>query len=796
MKFFKNNKIIIFFISLLLYVGWCIGNPTELVDYKTNSFSLSASTAETTRRLSLKEGEPITQKITVGGNGNLSQFKVRLVDVPDTLDGYIEVKVIDDSNQVLHDEVIDGDFILNGDFYVTSSFIDLKADELDIEVAKDKTLFLELSVHDMSKTPSVIICKRNNVDTLKIGNSDISNEFLVLDYNVKTTTYYYWIIVLVSLLIILAVFTEYRNNKLKKYYRYALYILTPLIIQLCGEWMNGTIGSIKLKYFLTNLFLCYLLYILLQCIFNKKIGSIVFVVVSSLLLVLNYHLLQFRGQPLMVTDISQLGTALTVANNYSFSITLPIATIFTLSVLIIVSNISSNSAISTVHNNYVRKTYIPRIVSSLVIVIIIVQMCLTTEMNLSNWNITDSFNSLGWLYTNLKLTKSYLNIAPDGYDKDNALNFIDDESLNTQITEDNIVPTNLIVIMDESFSDLSVLGSFQTNEEVLPYLDSLEENEYFEKGYIGVHVIGGGTSTSEWEFLTGSNSTFMDIGSLTPYNLLKNNSGKYSYLNLCSVLKDNDYSAIAMHPYGGTNYDRDKVYELFGFDDFKNIDNWYDDASWIRWCVSDEYDFDKIIEQYENKSSDKLFVFNVTMQNHGSYTYPMDSYNIQESTLANYELNSYLSLINYTDSALEKLIDYFSNVDEPTMIVFFGDHQPSLPNDFYDMVFETDSPSKEQQESKYVTPYFIWSNYARKTYNKSYINLNYLEAIVKMEAGLELDNWDKYLLSIMDKYPVIGKYGIFDSEYNFYSYSELNVEQEELLKQMKYAQYYRWTSLD
>ncbi len=295
--------------------------------------------------------------------------------------------------------------------------------------------------------------------------------------------------------------------------------------------------------------------------------------------------------------------------------------------------------------------------------------------------------------------------------------------------------------------------------------------------------------------LTGSNSTFMDIGSLTPYNLLKNNSSKYSYLNLCSVLKENDYSTIAMHPYGGTNYDRDKVYELFGFDDFKSLDNWYDDASWIRWCVADEYDFDKIIEQYETKTSNKLFVFNVTMQNHGSYTYPMDSYNIQESTLDNYELNSYLSLVNYTDSALEKLINYFSNVDEPTMIVFFGDHQPSLPNDFYDMVFGTDSPSKEQQESKYVTPYFIWSNYARKTYNKSYINLDYLQAIVKLEAGLELDNWDKYLLSMMDEYPVIGKYGIFDSNYNFYSYNELSNEQEELLKQMKYAQYYRWTSL-
>ncbi len=388
--------------------------------------------------------------------------------------------------------MIDGNYILNGDFYVTSSFIDLKIDDLDIDVSKDENLFLEISVHDMTDTPSVIICKRNDTNTLKIGNNDVSNEFLVLDYNVKTTTHYYCVIVTVTFLIILAIYVEYSNNRLKKYYYFALYILTPLIIQLCGEWMNRTIGSIKLKYFLTNLLLCYLLYVLLQCIFKKKIGSIIFVVVSCLLLILNYHLLQFRGQPLMVTDISQFGTALTVAKNYSFYLTLPITTTLALDVLIITSVLIADVDTSAVHINFARKTYVLRIVSSFVIVLVVVQMCLTTQMNLSNWNITDSFNSLGWLYTNLKLTKCYLNIAPDDYEKDSALKFIDEESLNAQIDEDDtITPTNLIVIMDESFSDLSVLGNFQTNKEVLPYLNSLEESEYLEKGYIGVHVIGG-----------------------------------------------------------------------------------------------------------------------------------------------------------------------------------------------------------------------------------------------------------------------------------------------------------------
>lgn len=785
-------------ISLLLYLTWCFFNSTELISYKTDSFSLSAASSEMTRRLSLSEDKRIIQKISIDKSGFLNQIKIRMVDVPASLDGYLEVKLYDNNEKVLYDEKIDGDHILNGDFYVTSSFVDVKIDEVNIGVSENDVLFLEISVHEMPDTPSVIICERNNVDTLQIGDNNISNEFLILDYCIESSTTYYWVVAMIVLLDVLSIYALYRQNRFKKYFQCVLYLLMPLVIQLCSEWMNGTIDAIKFKYFLINLLLCYLLYILVQCVLKKRIGIIVYTIISGLLLVINYHLLQFRGQPLMVTDITQLGTALTVVGNYSFILTFQIATLLCLDVIVVIIFLDSKRAGSSACTFFSKRiNYLFRFISSLAVVGILVGMCLQTEMNLSNWDIAASFNTLGWLYTNVKLTRCYLNLAPDGYNKDATEDFVEEVASNMQIAiEDAVTPVNLIVIMDESFSDLSILGDFETNEEVLPYLNSLEESEYLEKGYVGVHVLGGGTATSEWELLTGSNFSFMDIGSLTPYNLLKNNSSKYSYLNLCTSLRNDGYRTIAMHPYIGGNYSRDMVYELFGFDDFKNADNWYDDASFIRWCASDEYDFDKLIEQYENKTSDKLFVFNVTMQNHGGYTYPMDTYNIQESTLANDELNCYLSLSNYTDSALEKLINYFSDVDEPTMIVFFGDHQPALPDNFYEMVFGSNSITDEQEEKKYVTPYFIWSNYARETYDMSYINLDYLEAIVKAEAGIDLNTWDKYLLSRMEEYPVIGKCGIFDSDYNFYPYDELSEEQEELLEQMRYAQYYRWTVYD
>lgn len=127
------------------------------------------------------------------------------------------------------------------------------------------------------------------------------------------------------------------------------------------------------------------------------------------------------------------------------------------------------------------------------------------------------------------------------------------------------------------------------------------------------------------------------------------------------------------------------------------------------------------------------------------------------------------------------------------MIVFFGDHQPTLPDAFYENVLKTTNPSEIQNEMKHITPYLIWSNYERKTYSKPYINAGYLGAIIKAEAGLELNKWDRYLLYVMQKYPVIGKYGVYDKNYNFQAYSDLEQNDEKYLRQMKYAQYYWWT---
>ena len=89
---------------------------------------------------------------------------------------------------------------------------------------------------------------------------------------------------------------------------------------------------------------------------------------------------------------------------------------------------------------------------------------------------------------------------------------------------------------------------------------------------------------------------------------------------------------------------------------------------------------EKIIEEFHNKPENTpLFVFNVTMQNHSSYTEDFDNFtpDITVNNTNSKALNNYLSLMKISDEAIKKLICYFSEQDEDTIIVFFGDHQPT-----------------------------------------------------------------------------------------------------------------------
>ena len=181
----------------------------------------------------------------------------------------------------------------------------------------------------------------------------------------------------------------------------------------------------------------------------------------------------------------------------------------------------------------------------------------------------------------------------------------------------------------------------------------------------------------------------------------------------------------------------------------------------------------------KNDPSDKLFVFNVTMQNHGGYDTAFDNFD-QEVELTGElagkypEADRYLSLIKKSDDAFRYLTEYFAQSDEPTMIVMFGDHQPGVEDEFYDEIagMSSDEVPIADRIMWYQTPFMIWTNYDMPYENVGKLSSLFLSSYVLKAAGLKMTPYNKLLLDLSQKVPVIHPNGCYDNEGNFYTHDE------------------------
>lgn len=319
------------------------------------------------------------------------------------------------------------------------------------------------------------------------------------------------------------------------------------------------------------------------------------------------------------------------------------------------------------------------------------------------------------------------------------------------------VRPNIIAIMNESFCDLSVLG-IETNAPCTPFLNSLTENVV--KGDVFVSVFAGHTANSEYEFLTGNSVSFLPVGTVAYQMFTKR--GDYSLVGQLNAL---GYESVAMHPYASSGWNRVGVYNAFGFDNMYFIDD-FENISEIRSYCSDRSNYQNVIAAYEKHRAENgdapLFLFNVTMQNHGDYTPNWEG--LKKTVWLTGELEGefegvdmYLSLARESDEAFAQLLGYFSRVEEPTLILMFGDHQPGLPDEFYEQVFGQQKDTLEAEEAMcmYQIPYIIWANYDMEETEYGDFSLNYLSTVLMDVAGLPKTGYQQFLSSAMQTLPVV-----------------------------------------
>ncbi len=461
----------------------------------------------------------------------------------------------------------------------------------------------------------------------------------------------------------------------------------------------------------------------------------------------NHYVMEFRSTPFVPWDIFSIKTAASVAGNYDFT---PTANLIGVSLCFIFIFV----LVRLIDLKF------PYGITLRVIPVVCVSLLLGTFVNLL-WDedFQTSSNLYPYLFTPAYMTKvngmavtfamdlAYVYVEkPSGYSAKKAEEILASYERAGSTGETEELP-HIIVIMNEAFSDLAVLGEVPTNEDYMPYIHSLQQgNENTITGNLTVSVCGGNTANSEFEFLTGHTMDFFPVGSIPYQQYIKG-----ELPSLASQLRGMGYNTTGMHPYNATGWCRDEVYPWIGFNTSYFVKD-FSPRVYIRDYVSDKSAYDKIIEVYENRQEGQPeFIFEVTMQNHGSYSGEHENYtpDLVVEGSSNYGLKQYLSLIKESDKQFQRLLEYFSEEEEKVIIVFYGDHQPSdyIANQIFRLNgINPSNLTEEQALLRYQVPYIIWANYDIDEASGVDMDISFLAANVLELANMETTAYQNFLL--------------------------------------------------
>ena len=576
-----------------------------------------------------------------------------------------------------------------------------------------------------------------------------------------------------------------------------LFIAPAATFYLLEWYTHNPFETMKTTPQVLNLIMFELLALLLFSVFGKLhvalMAETLFFAIYGLA---NYFVLNFRSVPIQPWDLLSIGTAASVAGNYDYTLDRQALLVVLGFLFLLILEFFCRFTLK-------KGTWKLRLPMAATLVVMLGAFGLMfhsdeiVEQKLRLYNklftpTTISYKNGTALAFVMELR--YMSVdKPAGYNADTAaqeLAALEEESMSEPAmagagSDEGEFP-NIIVIMDEAFSDPAILGDFTVNQDYMPFVHSLLEGaENTVSGWLNVSVLGGNTANTEFEYLTGNTMAFLPQGSIPYQQYIKGETP-----SLASHLAGLGYHTVAMHPYNASGWDRDTVYPAMGFSEMYFLPD-FDNAAKVRNYVSDQSDFEKIVEIYENKGDNPLFLFNVTMQNHSSYTESFDNFDPQiEVEGGSQTLNNYLSLLSLSDAALGELISYFEEQEEDTIIVFFGDHQTT--NSVIEPILKQNGKSsstltEEEQADRYKVPFFIWANFDIEEENGVETSVNYLGAKTLLAAGVPMDGYFTYLSVFSETVPVISANHVTLADGTFTNADD----QSELLSDYKGYQYYR-----
>ena len=456
-------------------------------------------------------------------------------------------------------------------------------------------------------------------------------------------------------------------------------------------------------------------------------------------------LFQFRGNLLKPTDFLAIKTAMNVAGQY----------VFTVSKNMAYSWFAWLFAMFVLHRLPSGKPPMPKIwfrlgAAALTVAAALVFWRGSVDIKMNTWS-NEGATRNGYLLNFAVGLRDCFPEKPEGYSRE-ALDALESAYPVEEAAPQRENLPNILVIMSESYADFSILGSeLRTNQPVTPFLDSLEENTI--RGYALASVFGGTTANSEFEFLTGLSMANLPEG-CCPYQQYINSDTP----SLVQWMNTLGYRTIATHPYFASGWNRTQVYPLLGFSEM-TFDEDYPYQDLIREFVSDREMYSYVLNVLEETEDQPLFLFGITMQNHGDYIYTGDHYE-QTIFLEGYEMDhpmaeQYLTLLHETDTATEYLLTELERFPEDTIVLFFGDHFPQVEGDFFLEVHGGTFDTLSEQMLQFSVPFFIWANFDIPEQRVECTSLNYLGRYLLEAAGIELPPYYRFLGDLEEAIPAI-----------------------------------------
>ena len=395
------------------------------------------------------------------------------------------------------------------------------------------------------------------------------------------------------------------------------------------------------------------------------------------------------------------------------------------------------------------------------------------------WNLNEEYLNRGTAYTLLRQLNTINLKKYSDYKEEEEKKILEDIS---KEMDNNIVYNeerpNIIVVMNESFSDLYKEYEMG-NRDSIPYFRSIAEGYNVVSGTLYSGEFGGGTANVEYEFLTQNITSILPENSVAYNQFMRDNKE-----SVVTTLEDLGYDTYVFHSWYSSGYSRPNAYKMLGFNHIYFYEDYDKENDWeytVHNFTKDTSTYEKMIKHIEEKEG-PIFEFVITMENHRGYyvhnDIPEDDY------VENNEANCFLEQLARSDDAIKLLTDYINNMEEKTILVMFGDHQPYL---------EIMDSMEISQVKKSKVPFFIYANYDIEEKHNINISPIYLANEIFNILNFKKTPYMKFLEDLRKDIPVITKRFYIDNENNIYNIGDENSKYFELIKKLEKLTYYRMT---